>query len=503
MVGHKDERSTCETEHYRSYGAERLLTSLDSLTSEIEGVKDQDDVEFVHRMRVASRRLRSALGLFGECFDENDVKRWNRSVRAVTRDLGEARDLDVQISFLKEFLDSHQLLPTLLTLEKELERKRSDAQPRIVQGLEKLEQKGTLEEMRRTFEEVRNPSRCSVPYETMERALHHITVKLDDLLSLQECIHRPEEKERHHQMRIAAKRLRYTMEAFGRLYDATFQDRIATVRDLQDRLGELHDCDVWIEMLQARSVNDPGLDALLHDRMEARIGGYSELVKTWERLIDEEFFSDLLGSIVPDASPTLLRLEGMTKIEQVKAVTRGCGVDEEHSLHVAELSLMLFDGLRSLHRLDDRKRDLLEYAGLLHDIGWKDGQRNHHKTSLQMIMSEESLPFDKRERSIVANVARYHRGVLPNGDHKAYMDLKAGDRRVVDRLAAIIRVADALDVSHASVVRSAACQVRKGKVIVLLGTTGYPDRELEKAHEKKDLFEKTFKRTLEFEWESS
>ena len=72
--------------------------------------------------------------------------------------------------------------------------KRSDAQPRIVQGLEKLEQKGTLGEMRRTFEEARTPSRCSVPYETMERALHHITVKLDDLLSLQECIHRPEEK---------------------------------------------------------------------------------------------------------------------------------------------------------------------------------------------------------------------------------------------------------------------------------------------------------------------
>jgi CHAD domain-containing protein len=490
-------------EHYRSYGAERLLSSLDSLTSEIDGVKDQDDIEFVHRMRVASRRLRSALGLFRECFDEDDVKKWNRAVRAVTRDLGEARDLDVQISFLKEFADSHQRLPTLLDFKKELEQKRSEAQPRIVQGLEKLERKGTLEEMRRTFKEVRTPSRCSVPYDTMERALHHISVKLDDLLSLQECIHRPDDKEGHHRMRIAAKHLRYTMEAFGKLYDTTFQDRIATVRDLQDRLGELHDCDVWIGMLQARSVNDPGLDALLHDRMEVRIGGYGEVVKTWEKLIDEEFFTDLLGSIVPDVSPALPQEGGMTKREQLKAVIRGCGVDEEHSLHVAELSLMLFDGLRSLHRLDDEKRDLLEYAGLLHDIGWKEGQRNHHKTSLEMIMTDDGLPFDEKERSIIANVARYHRGVIPNGDHKAYMDLKAGDRRVVDRLAAIIRVADALDVSHTSVVKSAVCQVKKGKVIVLMATTGHPDRELEKAHEKKDLFEKTFKRTLLFEWESS
>ena len=112
------------------------------------------------------------------------------------------------------------------------------------------------------------------------------------------------------------------MEAFGRLYDATFQDRIATVRDLQDRLGELHDCDVWIEMLQFAKRQLTGLDALLHDRMEARIGGYGELCQYVEKSIDEEFFSDLLVSLVPDASPTLPHLGGMTKIEQVKAVTK-------------------------------------------------------------------------------------------------------------------------------------------------------------------------------------
>ena len=102
---------TCDMEHYRAYGAERLLASLDSLTSEIKGVKGEDDIEFVHRMRVASRRLRSALVLFGECFEEEDVRKWNRAVRSVTRDLGEARDLDVQIAFLKGFIDSHEEYP--------------------------------------------------------------------------------------------------------------------------------------------------------------------------------------------------------------------------------------------------------------------------------------------------------------------------------------------------------------------------------------------------------
>ena len=91
--------TTYDMEHYREYGAEHLLGSLDSLTSEIKGVKGEDDIEFVHRMRVASRRLRSALVLFGECFDAEDVRNWNRAIRSVTRDLGEARDLDVQIAF--------------------------------------------------------------------------------------------------------------------------------------------------------------------------------------------------------------------------------------------------------------------------------------------------------------------------------------------------------------------------------------------------------------------
>ena len=137
---------------------------------------------------------------------------------------------------------------------------------------------------------------------------------------------------------------------------------------------------------------------------------------------------------------------------------------------------------------------------MLHDIGWMKGQKGHHKTSLQMIMEEDRLPFSGKERTIVANVARYHRGAIPVQGHKEYEKLKAADRTMVDRLASLLRVADALDVSHASVIRSIECRVKKDKVFVILGTTGRPDRELEKAQEKKDLFEKTFKRSIAFEW---
>ncbi len=487
-------------EHYRAYGAERLLASLDSLSSEIRGVKGEDDIEFVHRMRVASRRLRSALGLFGECFDADEVRKWNRTVRSVTRDLGEARDLDVQIAFLKEFVGSHEDYPSLRALMTELEDRRASAQPRIVSGLERLERKEVLEDMRRAFEEARRPPRCSVPPGTMERAFHHISFRLDELLSLKDCVHQPEAKERQHQMRIAAKRLRYTMEAFLNLYGETLQGRIAVIKDLQDRLGELHDCDVWIGLLNVRGGNDPGLDALLHDRMEARIGGYDSFVRTWESLIEEDFFTDLLNSIMPDAVPALPSSGDMSKLEQVKTIIKSCGIDEDHSLHVTDLSLQLFDCLQPLHSLGAAERELLEYASVLHDIGWKEGQKDHHKSSLEMIMEEDRLSFDDRERAIVASVARYHRGALPKDSHIVYRGLNAADRKVVDRLASMLRVADALDVSHSSLVRSIECTMRKERTILRLGAIGYPDRELQKAREKKDLFEKTFNRKLAFEW---
>ena len=502
MADPKDEEFLLkdDMEHYRAYGAERLLASLDSLVSEIKGVKGEGDIEFVHRMRVASRRLRSALGLFGECFGEKEVRKWNRAVRSVTRDLGVARDLDVQIAFLKGFIDAHENYPSLVAMNAELEELRAKAQPSIVSGLDKLERKGTLDEMRRTLDEVRIAPRCSAPYGSLERAFHHISIRLDDLLSLQDCVHQPEAKDQQHQMRIAAKRLRYIMEAFVNLYGDVLQERITVVRDLQDRLGELHDCDVWIDSLNARDAEDPGLDALLHDRVEARLSGYDAFVKDWESLINRGFFTQLLDSIVPDATLAMPRLEEMTDLERVKAIARGCEVDEEHSLHVAELSLILFDGLRKLHHLGDGERHMLEYAGVLHDIGWKDGREGHHKSSFQMIMGEDRLPLDAREREIVANVARYHRGSLPKEEHKAYAALRSADQKVVDRLASLIRVADALDVSHASVVRSAECIVKKGTVTVILETTAHPYRELEKAQAKKDLFEKTFNRKLVFEW---
>ena len=84
-----------------AYGRWVTIQRLDALLAEVDGVRSGEDIECVHRMRVASRRLRSVLRLFGECFKGKRGKRWRKAVRKVTATLGEARDLDVQLELLE------------------------------------------------------------------------------------------------------------------------------------------------------------------------------------------------------------------------------------------------------------------------------------------------------------------------------------------------------------------------------------------------------------------
>ena len=96
-----------EPEHLKAeciFGVQRLLPLLDAFSKEIDGVKTDQDIEPIHRMRVASRRLRAALPLFASCFPEKKYQQWMEEIRKVTRALGEARDTDVQIAFLTKII---------------------------------------------------------------------------------------------------------------------------------------------------------------------------------------------------------------------------------------------------------------------------------------------------------------------------------------------------------------------------------------------------------------
>ena len=79
------------------YGAKIIQRYLAAMAAEVEGVRAAADIEYVHRMRVATRRMRTALALFSGCFPKQDYKQIQKDVRKVTRALGEASDLDVKL----------------------------------------------------------------------------------------------------------------------------------------------------------------------------------------------------------------------------------------------------------------------------------------------------------------------------------------------------------------------------------------------------------------------
>src|SRR5512136_1320606 len=87
-----------------SFGVQRLLPLLDAFSKEIEGVESGQDIEYIHRMRAASRRLRAALPLFFSCIPEKKYRVWMLEVQKITLALVEARDTDVQIAFNQKMI---------------------------------------------------------------------------------------------------------------------------------------------------------------------------------------------------------------------------------------------------------------------------------------------------------------------------------------------------------------------------------------------------------------
>jgi exopolyphosphatase/guanosine-5'-triphosphate,3'-diphosphate pyrophosphatase len=178
---------------------------------------------------------------------------------------------------------------------------------------------------------------------------------------------------------------------------------------------------------------------------------------------------------------------------------RRCEWHQEHSEQVTRLTLRLFDELPALHGLGPLERELLEYAALMHDIGWHIGRRAHHKHSAYLIQHGKLRDFSPEEVLIMANIARYHRGPMPKRSHRLYEKLPRRAREVVNAGAALLRVADGLDRSHAAVIRDLACQSRPDRVKVVLDTRSDAELEIWGALRKADMFEKVFGRSIGFE----
>lgn len=167
-----------------------------------------------------------------------------------------------------------------------------------------------------------------------------------------------------------------------------------------------------------------------------------------------------------------------------------CGYRRGHAEQVARLALSLFDQLAPVHRLDARCRELLKCACLLHDTGYLISHQSHHKHSYYLIRNGGLQGFSEAEIEVIANIARYHRKGRPQKSHYSFQNLSREDRPAVRRMIPLIRMANALDRTHYSVVQEVTCLRMKDRVRVLVHTDKDAELELWTAALHKKLFEK-------------
>jgi len=256
----------------------------------------------------------------------------------------------------------------------------------------------------------------------------------------------------------------------------------------------------------------PGLSP---DRAEIIIAGLSivegvmrQLHVNTSRVHDRGIRDGLLLSMINELYPSSERLrpEPFDRLRTARHFATGCRYEEQHSNHVAELALQIFDQVTA-QRPDllgeaggTASRELLHIAAVLHDVGYFINYAKHHKHSYHLIVHSDLAGYTHRELEIIANIARYHRRAEPKMKHANFAALPEADRELVRTLASILRVADGLDRTHTQSVRAVHLHLSGQDAQFFLEAPEEPAVDIWGAERKGRLFSRRFDCKPAFQW---
>jgi putative phosphoesterase len=189
-----------------------------------------------------------------------------------------------------------------------------------------------------------------------------------------------------------------------------------------------------------------------------------------------------------------------TKVKETQEISKKYWPDTEHYAQVTRLALGLFDDLVNVHNMGQRERCWLECAAILHDIGLSKSTGSHHKKSAKLILNDTQLSFTSQERRIIASIARYHRKGLPKQSHYNLSTLDRVTLQKVKILASLLRVADSLDYTHMSTIKTLNIKAGTKRITVECLSEAKSVLEEQSFNKKKDLFEKVFAKKLVLSW---
>ncbi|QDS96265.1 Exopolyphosphatase [Roseimaritima multifibrata] len=164
-------------------------------------------------------------------------------------------------------------------------------------------------------------------------------------------------------------------------------------------------------------------------------------------------------------------------IRSAVSLGRRFDFDETFARHTAGLASELFEQLRDEHGLESRYEVILYLGALLHEIGEAINDRSNHKHAMYIIRNSDLFGLTQQDVLLVALLARYHRRAFPQPSHDGYGTLDLARRVIVSKLAAILRLAIALNASRSGRVKQVKCISQRNRLVLQI--PGLTDVSLE------------------------
>jgi CHAD domain-containing protein len=283
-----------------------LLTRLSEMVTLRKQAVDESDPDGVHDMRVAARRLRSVLSDFTPYLRKSHMNSSLKKIKGIGDALGEVRDQDVAIKALNTLAKKAPAYVSKVLGE--VVEERTKARAEALQELEEVLQKNSVHQLETEFAsaltgalDVNRKNEARRSYDEVGKEI--VRERLKDLGKVSSALYQPLEVEQLHELRIAFKRLRYALEVFEKCWGDPIMVFAGRVAEMQTALGELHDCDVWIESfgklgIRARkneSAQSKAVLWLLRHFMELRTTHFRNACRLWRRAQDDQFEVQLIN----------------------------------------------------------------------------------------------------------------------------------------------------------------------------------------------------------------
>lgn len=279
-----------------------LYERVDDFFRRRDNVFKTFDPEDIHDLRVSSRRLREGLTLFAPCYEPRNITRLIKSVKRVTRLLGEMRNTDEALLFFKALTDDVDSIcrSDLERLQLIFQKNRTKALKRLKPGLREIAPKSLRDLYLRTINApaIFNPSSNDIDLFTplSDFARTSFDAKIAAITNLLPLAQQEREIEAQHRLRIAVKHFRYRMEILSPLMGADYQPLHTAVKDYQDVLGRMHDLDVFAEIIREAGFTPTVAELVRKCMVEKRKTLFSDFTEMLEKMP-----IDLIGERVRNA----------------------------------------------------------------------------------------------------------------------------------------------------------------------------------------------------------